>query len=150
MQTEKEVECCAFIQVFRPQDSIVFLPQDHHDHHHHISIVFFPPPPPPHFYSFPSTTTTTFLLFSSTTTTFLLPSSITTTITFPLFYSTTVNIRLQTTMISSVCRNVSSFQEQSWFSSTLSCLSSSLATVPLTESQFTTTTCISSSLIQYT
>ena len=52
MQTEKEVECCAFISVFRPQDSIVFLPQDHHYHHHHISIVFFPPPPPP-----PSTTT---------------------------------------------------------------------------------------------
>ena len=103
------------------------LHHHHHHHRHHISIVFPPPPPPPpppHFYCFPTTTTTT-----TTTTTFLLSSSITTTTTFPLFYSTTVNIRLQTTMISSVCRNVSSCQEQSWFSSTLSCLSNSSATV---------------------
>ena len=102
----------------------------HHHHHHHISIVFPPPPPPPppHFYCFPSTTTTT---------------------TFLLFYSTTVNKRLQTTIISSVCRNVSSCQEQSWFSSILSCLLPS-ATVSFTDRKSTTTTCISPSLIQYT
>ena len=75
MQTEKEVECCAFIQVFRPQNYIVFLPQNrHYHHHHHISIVFFPPPPPhphfycfppppPHFYCFPSSSSSSFLLF---------------------------------------------------------------------------------------
>ena len=120
-------------------------------HHHHFPIVFPPPPPPPpHFYCFPSTTTTTatttitvttyFYCFPSTTTTaatILLFSSTTTTTTFPLFYSTTVNKRLQTTIISSVCRNVSSCQEQSWFSSTLSCLSSSSATVSFTDSQST-------------
>ena len=81
----------------------------------------FPPPPPPpsHFYCFPSTTaTTTFLFFSSTT----------------------VNKRLQTTIISSVCRIVSSCQEQSWFYSILSCLSSSSATVSFTDSQSTATT----------
>ena len=117
-------------------------------HHHHISIVFPPPPPPPppptHFYCFPSTTTTTtttFSLFSSTT--------ITAT-TFPLFFSTTVNKRLQTTIISSVCRNVSSCQEQPWFSSIFSCFSSSSMTVSFTDSQSTTTTCISPTLIQYT
>ena len=110
------------------------------------------PPPPPHFYSFPPPPTTFPLFFSTTTTTFLLFSSstTTTTTTFTIFFSMTVNKRMQTTIISSVCRSVSSFQEQSWFSSTLSSLSSSLATVPLTESQFTTTTCISSSLTQYT
>ena len=87
-----------------------------------------PPPPPPHFYCFPSTTTTTttFSLFSSTNTTAT---------TFPLFFPTTVNTRLQTTIISSVCRYVSSCQEHSWFSSILSCLSSSSATVSFTDSQ---------------
>ena len=72
-----------------------------------------------------STTTTTFLLFSSTTTTFVIFSSTT---------SKTVNKRLQTTIVSSVCRSVSSCQEQSWFSSTFSCLSSSSAPVSFTDS----------------
>ena len=93
-----------------------------------------PPPPPPHFFCFPSTPTT----------------ATTTATTFPLFFSTTVNKRLRATIITSVCRNVSSCQEQSWFSSILSCLSSSSATVSFTDSQSTTTTCISQSLIQYT
>ena len=71
----------------------------------------------------------------------------------PHFYcppSTTVNKRLQTTIISSVCRNVSSFQEQSWFSPIVSCLSSSSAPVSLPDRYSTITACISPSLIQYT
>ena len=104
-----------------------------------IFIVF--PPPPPNFYCFSTSSSSSFYCFPSTTTT---------AITFPLFFSTTVNKRLQTTIISSVCRNVSSCQEQSWFSSILSCLSSSSATVSFTDSQSKTTTCISPSLIQYT
>ena len=111
-------------------------------------------------FSSPKTTTTT------TTTTFLLffillllisigfppPHSI---VFYPsptrfIFFSTRFYKRLPTAIISSVCRNVSSCQEQSWFSSTLSCLSSSSATVSFTDSQSTTTTCISPSLIQCT
>ena len=72
-------------------------------------------PPPPHFYCFPSTTTTTTTIFS------LFSSTTISATTFPLFFSTTVNKRLQTTIISSVCRNVSSCQEQLWFSSVFSC-----------------------------
>ena len=130
---------------------IILLPQFFYSHFSLlllllISIVF--PPSPPHFYCFPSTTTTT------TATTVLLycfPSTTTTTTTattFPLFFPTTVNTRLQTTIISSVRRNVSSCQEQSWFPSILSCLSSSSATVSFTDRQSTTTTCISPSLTQ--
>ena len=69
----------------------------------------FPPPRPPlplppHFYCFPSTTTTTpphFCCFPSTR-----------------FYK-----RLPTAILSSFCSNVSCSEQQSWFSSAVSCLS---------------------------
>ena len=117
-------------------------------HHHHISIAFFHHHQQ-HFYSFFSPNTTTFPLISSTTTTFLLFFSTTAT-TFLLLSSTTFNKRLQSTIISLFCSNVSCSEEQSWFSPIVSCLSSSSAPVSLPDRHSTITACISPSLIQYT
>ena len=58
--------------------------------------------------------------------------------------------RTQVTTISSFCSNVSRSEEQPWFSSTVTCLSSSSAPVSFTDSHSTTTTCISPNLIQCT
>ena len=100
-------------------------------HHHHISIVFFSHHHHISIFS-PSVTTTAFLLFTSSTTS-------TTLLFFPFksFYK-----RPYITTVSSVCSNVSSCQEQPWFSPTVSCLFSSSAPVSLTDSHSTTTTCI--------
>ena len=163
MQTEKEVECWAFIQVFRPQVSIVFLPQYHHYHHHHISIVFssttttttttatfllfslhhhhrhhisivFAPPPPPHFYCV-SYSTTAFLLFLFPPPPPPPP---------PHFYclsSTRFYRRLPTAILSSFCSSISCSKQQSWFLS---------AGVSFKDSYTTATSCTSPSLIKFT
>ena len=106
-----------------------------------------PPPPPPHFYCFSSTTTTTvttFLVFSlhHPTTTFLFfppPPPLS-----PHFYcfppppppphfycfpSTKFYKRLPTAIFSSLWSNVSCSEQQSWFSSAVSCLSRLSASV---------------------
>ena len=123
----------------------------HHHHRHHISIVF---PPPPHFYCFLSTTTTTattFLLF------FLHHHHIS--IVFPsppqpphfhCFPSTRFYKRLPTAILSSFCSNVSCSEQQSWFSSAVSCLPCLSAPVSFKDSYTTATSCTSPSLIQFT
>ena len=125
-----------------PPPSHFYCFYHHHGHHHHrlhISIVFPPPPPPPHFYCFLPTTTATFLLFSlhhhHISIVFFHLHHIS--IVFPpppqpphfhCFPSARFYKRLPTAILSSFCSNVSSCQEQSWFSSALSCLSSSSGT----------------------
>ena len=97
-----------------------------------IKFYCYPPPkpqlpPPPHFYCFlsSSSSSSSFLLFFLLLLLILLFSILRPLVSF--FFSTRFYKRLPTAIISSVCRNVSSCQEQSWFSSILSCLSSSSA-----------------------
>ena len=93
----------------------------HHHHHHHISIVFPPPPPPPQ-----------------------LPPH------FYCFPSTRFHKRLPTAILSSFCSNVSCSEQQSWFSSAVSCLPCLSAPVSFKDSYTTATSCTSPSLIQFT
>ena len=130
-------------QCFPSTTATTFLLFCLHNHHRqHISTVLSPPPPPPHFYCFlpPPSPPPLFYCFPSTTTT----------TSFPLFPLQRFYKRLQIAILSSVCSNVSSCQEQSCFSSALSCLSSLSATVSLKDSYSTTTSCTSPGLIQYT
>ena len=99
----------------------------------------FPPPsPPPHFYCFPPPSPPPpFYCFLPPPPPLPPPHFCC----FPppphllIFSSTTINKRLKNTIIISVCLNDSRCQEQSWFSSTLSCFYSSVAPVSLTDSQ---------------
>ena len=129
-----------------------------------------PLPPPPHFYCFPSSTTTaTSLLISLylhhhrhhhiSIVLFHHQRHHHISIVFPpppqprhfyCFPSTRFYKRLPTAILSSFCSNVSCSEQQSWFSSAVSCLPCLSAPVSFKDSYTTATTCISPSLIQCT
>ena len=108
---------------------------------HKILLFSSPRPPPPHFYCVPSTTTSTFLLFSlhhhhrhHISVVFPPPPP-------PHFYcfpSTRFYKRLPTAIISSFCSYVSCSEQQSWFSSAVSCLPCLSAPVSFKDSYSTT------------
>ena len=89
-------------------------------HHHHHISTVFPTPPPPPSPHF-----------------YCFPSN--------RFYK-----RLPTAILSSFCSNVSCSEQQSWFSSAVSCLPCLSAPVSFKDSYTTATTCTSPSLIQCT
>ena len=92
----------------------------HHHHRHHIFIVFPPQPPLP-----------------PPPHCYCFPST--------RFYK-----RLPTAILSSFCSNVSCSEQQSWFSSAVSCLPCLSAPVSFKDSYTTATSCTSPSLIQFT
>ena len=107
------------------------------------------PPPPPHFYCFLSSSSpsSSFLLL------FLLLLLLISIFPPPHFYcfpSTRFYKRLPTAILSSLCSNVSCSEQQSWFSSAVSCLPCLSAPVSFKDSYTTATLCTSPSLIQFT
>ena len=127
--------------------SIVFL--HHHHHRHHIFIISPPPlspsPPPPHFYCFPPPPPPPppphFYCF---------PPPPPPPPHFYCFPSSRFYKRLPTAILSSFCSNVSRSEQQSWFSSDVSCLPCLSAPFSFKDSYTTATTCTSPSLIQCT